>query len=118
MDLPSSLVTTYAEVYVRGLLHSGHGLPCWEPAPHDIDSDPKGAVPGDVGTYTIDRSFNKIFNLWESEDVIRSLANIYSQGSYQPLQGRVTRRDILSKGETIRDGVYLNSPAPAASPEE
>lgn len=113
MVLPPSLVATYPEVYVRGLLDSGLGLPCWEPAPHDVDPERRGVIPGDVGIYTIDRSSKKLFNLWESEGAIRILAALYSCGPYKPMQGQITREPILNPGETIITGASVDSPVAA-----
>ncbi|KAJ3512786.1 hypothetical protein NMY22_g15232 [Coprinellus aureogranulatus] len=95
LELPAGMAPTYAEIYVRGLLHSGYGLACWEPAPHgnDAEGSSGGVMPGDVGTYSVDRSFTKLFNIWEDEAELRN-------------------------GETIVDGVSQNSPANETSPDQ
>ncbi|KAJ3527699.1 hypothetical protein NMY22_g9684 [Coprinellus aureogranulatus] len=110
VDLPPANNPSYAEVYVRGLLHSGYGLPCWEPAPHDSDSERTGVMPGDVGTYTVNGSFRKLFNLQDDEKAIRELATVCSRGSYFAMRQHIRRESIIEEGETIVNGVSSDSP--------
>lgn len=63
-----------AEAYVRCMLSSGKGLACWKPGPRHPIKDGEGIVPGDVGKYTVEGGFKKIFNLWEDAVSIQSTA--------------------------------------------
>ncbi|TEB28198.1 hypothetical protein FA13DRAFT_815757 [Coprinellus micaceus] len=56
--------TASHDVYVNTLLAKGLGLPCWEPRPSDPPNQPRGVVPGDVGMYTTEGGFQRVFNLW------------------------------------------------------
>lgn len=53
------------------MLQSGsHGLACWYPPPRGL-SRPVNA--GDVGTFSARDGFRFIFNIWEDEELIRSM---------------------------------------------
>jgi hypothetical protein len=56
----------YAEIYIRSMLPSKAGLPCWDPEPRGSVGE-RGIVPGDVGTFDLMDGFTKIFNIWEDE---------------------------------------------------
>ncbi|KAJ3505321.1 hypothetical protein NMY22_g17625 [Coprinellus aureogranulatus] len=118
IDNSSSFGATIPEVYVRKLFNSGHGLPCWQPEPRGFDPEKRGALPGDVGTYTVKKGFEKLFNLWECQDAIQTLASVYSSGSHQPLLGQITRELLLQKGEVVCNGCLTESPVVSSSPAE
>ncbi|TEB26709.1 hypothetical protein FA13DRAFT_1007808 [Coprinellus micaceus] len=116
-DLPLSLkpalgTPTPAEIYVCDLMCSGHGLPCWDPRPRQDELQPAGIVPGDVGTYSVDDGFKKLFNLWDVEDIIRGIATTYCEGTYEPLGGTSKIKPELGAGTIIAPGADCRSPTP------
>lgn len=62
---------TSGEVYVYTMLHAGQGLPCWKPRPREPLRAGEGVTPGDVGVFSVEGGFKKIFNLWEDEVAIQ-----------------------------------------------
>ncbi|KAJ3522620.1 hypothetical protein NMY22_g11815 [Coprinellus aureogranulatus] len=119
MDVPLSSAPTPPEIYVSGLLKAGLGLPCWSPAPSLTNQQSEGVVPGDVGLYTVDKHFKRIFNLWEDELAIRALAKSGSTAQYQPLRGRAVGPErALEERETILEGAYCIYSATASSTQE
>ncbi|KAJ3501320.1 hypothetical protein NMY22_g18969 [Coprinellus aureogranulatus] len=100
----SSHLTT-PQVYVRSMLKAGEGLACWRPRPVVPHCGPKGVVPGDVGTYSADGGFKKIFNIWEDENKICQID--ISGGDAFRLPSRVIAIDpeAIPQGFTITEGV-------------
>ncbi|KAJ3550508.1 hypothetical protein NMY22_g429 [Coprinellus aureogranulatus] len=95
-----------AEVYVRSLLESGNGLPCWDPRPHGQNGSAAGIAPGDVGIYTADRGFEKLYNLWDDEIGIQALAESLEGEAYRPPKRTIIQRQSgLHEGEVITRGV-------------
>lgn len=91
-----------AELYIRSMLPSRKGLPCWHPRPRGPFVGENGIVPGDVGTFSAADGFNKIFNLWDDER-IRKLSS--PEGTYEPPSREIiVYQDELAEGDTIVDG--------------
>ncbi|KAF6741629.1 hypothetical protein DFP72DRAFT_942477 [Ephemerocybe angulata] len=96
------------------MLSSGMGLACWNTKPH---AGAVGPALGDVGTFTAQDGFNKIFNLWDDEESIRKTARSTSPGNYyrsppmrtkKTIHGRSKRGDIV-KSLGIRGNVIYRS---------
>ena len=97
-----------AEVYVRGLLESGNGLPCWNPKPRNRDAETKGIVPGDVGIYTAELGFEKILNLWEDEMEIQAVGRSMGAAPYRPPKRTIVyRRNAIEEGEVVAQGACV-----------
>ncbi|KAF5322967.1 hypothetical protein D9611_009329 [Ephemerocybe angulata] len=103
-----------AEIYVGSMLSSGMGLACWNTKPH---AGAVGPALGDVGTYSAQDGFIKIFNLWDDEESIRKTARTMGIGSYdrpipmrtkRTIQGRSKRGDIV-KSLGMRGNVVYKS---------
>ncbi|KAF5329186.1 hypothetical protein D9611_013196 [Ephemerocybe angulata] len=99
-----------AEIYVGSMLSSGMGLACWNTKPH---AGAVGPALGDVGTFSAQDGFIKIFNLWDDEESIRKTARTTGIGNYyrptpmrtkRTIQGRSKRGDIV-KSLGIRGNV-------------
>lgn len=101
----SGLLTdaTQSEVYIRSMLTSGKGLASWRPGPPDGVAGRRGVVPGDVGTFRANDGFQRIFNLWEDQDAIRS-SGIFGETYTPPKMDAVTHKGDLSAGDTIARG--------------
>ena len=65
---PPAAVRTSGEIYVSTMLKTGNGLACWKPRPRKPIVNGVGILPGDVGTYTVEGGYRKIFNLWDHGD--------------------------------------------------
>lgn len=92
---------TTPEIFLCSLLGSGKGLPCWQPKPRKPFSGERGVVPGDVGTYSAEGGFEKLYNLWEDEVAIRERAAQFGE-TYQLHEKTVTLNDSeLSKDDII-----------------
>ncbi|KAJ3526790.1 hypothetical protein NMY22_g10030 [Coprinellus aureogranulatus] len=102
--------TALHEVYVRTLLCSGYGLPCWEPNPRDPEAQPNGVLPGDVGTYTVKSGFKKTFNIWDAEASIQAIskASRTAIASQLPEREITTRLHALQMGEALFHGVRMS----------
>lgn len=86
-----------AEIYMRSMLSSNAGLPCWDPRPYGRVGD-RGIMPGDVGTFDLGNGFDKIFNIWEDDF------------AYQPPRWEWTTRPLFSAGDTIvSDGISADA---------
>ncbi|KAF6744335.1 hypothetical protein DFP72DRAFT_929795 [Ephemerocybe angulata] len=96
------------------MLSSGMGLACWNTKPH---TGAVGPVLGDVGTFSAQDGFIKIFNLWDDEKSIRKTARTTGIGNYyrpspmrtkRTIQGRSKRGDIV-KSLGMRGNVVYKS---------
>ncbi|KAJ3548251.1 hypothetical protein NMY22_g1334 [Coprinellus aureogranulatus] len=98
------------EVYVRSMLCQGQGLACWEPRSYEPETQPEGVIPGDVGTYTTDDGFQKIFNLWDDMDAIRRISQTLLSDSGPHGLGRSIKRmpDKLDKGRIFACGASVS----------
>lgn len=94
---------TIPEIYLCSLLGSGRGLPCWQPKPQSTlrTGKERGVVPGDVGIYSVEEGFQKLFNLWEDGAAIQERARLLDE-TYE-LPGRAVTIDIdeVSEGDII-----------------
>ncbi|KAJ3545658.1 hypothetical protein NMY22_g2349 [Coprinellus aureogranulatus] len=96
---------TTPQVYVRSMLKSGNGLPCWKPRPRKPSTHQRGTVPGDVGTFSAEGSFKKTFNLWDDEEALRRSASSSNGKSFHLPSRHVTvSPDEIPRGNTIADG--------------
>ncbi|KAJ3535850.1 hypothetical protein NMY22_g6296 [Coprinellus aureogranulatus] len=100
----SSHLTT-PQVYVRSMLKAGEGLACWRPRPVVPHCGPKGVVPGDVGTYSADGGFKKIFNIWEDENKICPIDLSGSDVFRLPSRVIAVDPEAIPQGFTITEGV-------------
>jgi hypothetical protein len=71
--------------------------------PLEDPSQPRGVVPGDVGTYTVESGFRKLFNLLEDALIIHEIAQtiLASQSSGY---SRGAREDVISQKEILKQG--------------
>ncbi|KAF5326064.1 hypothetical protein D9611_000876 [Ephemerocybe angulata] len=99
-----------AEIYVGSMLSSGMGLPCWNTEPHAGEVGPALA---DVGTFSAQDGFIKIFNLWDDEEAIRRTARTIGLNGYESLvrrntwkQGRPKRGDIVKSPGISGNVIY------------
>jgi len=99
---------------VRCLLAKGKGLPCADPRPHPLIGE-SGVDVGDVGIFTCEDGFQKLFNLWDKQVYNSVETSLYPEFSVQPKQGLVPvpplsaracrhREDKLEEGEIIMTG--------------
>lgn len=98
------------------MLKAGEGLACWRPRPIKPYSGQRGVVPGDVGTYSAEGGFKRIFNLWDDEELIGRL----DDGCSFPLPPRnlAVDPDAIPKGFTITEGVDSREISPEVPAEE
>ncbi|RXW20158.1 hypothetical protein EST38_g5689 [Candolleomyces aberdarensis] len=89
------------------MLTSGKGLASWSPRPRDPLGE-RGVVPGDVGTFSAQHGFKKIFNLQEDKGAIRS-SKIFGKNYSLPKMHVVTHKEELSVGETIVKGTSVKT---------
>ncbi|KAF6747374.1 hypothetical protein DFP72DRAFT_609206 [Ephemerocybe angulata] len=92
---------TTPEIFLCSLLGSGKGLPCWQPKPRKPFVGKHGVVPGDVGTYSAEGGFKKIFNLWEDEAAIQDRARLFGEIYRLPEKTITIDHDELSKDDII-----------------
>ncbi|KAJ3520890.1 hypothetical protein NMY22_g12543 [Coprinellus aureogranulatus] len=99
---------TTPDVYVSRMLKSGKGLACWQPRPRKPNGDEfaYGTIPGDVGTFTSEGGFKKIFNIWDDDLSVRKTAKISDAGAgYQlPPRSIIISRSALGEGDTVVQG--------------
>lgn len=94
---------TKAEIYVRSMLVEGKGLACWHPEPRKPYAGKRGVAPGDVGTYSACGGFEKIFNLWEDDHVLREADD--SGREYSPPSDEiVVHEEEYSLEDTVVQG--------------
>ncbi|KAJ3508600.1 hypothetical protein NMY22_g16558 [Coprinellus aureogranulatus] len=99
---------TTPDIYVSRMLKSGKGLACWEPRPRwKHNAGDCGTVPGDVGTFTSDGGFRKLFNLWDDDESVRKTAeSSKDKTEYQlPPRNVILSQSSLMKGDTVVQGV-------------
>ena len=94
-----------AEVYIQALSRaSTRGLPCWQPMPSTL-SGTEGAVPCDVGTFSADDGFKKMFNLKDDAASIRETGQACGREVYDPPRSNDIRsKDALQAGDTVSHG--------------
>ncbi|TEB30413.1 hypothetical protein FA13DRAFT_1733724, partial [Coprinellus micaceus] len=100
---------TPGEAYVSAMLHAGKGLPCWKPRPRRPIRDGVGVIIGDVGIFSIEGGFRKIFNIWDDEDFIRNSPSASSYGLPYQAPSRpwpFTEPNELVQGESVVRGVW------------
>ncbi|RXW14218.1 hypothetical protein EST38_g11639 [Candolleomyces aberdarensis] len=86
---------------------SGKGLASWDPRPRKPYATERGVSPGDVGTFSAEGGFKKIFNILDDERFMRAL-NV-SRDAYPPLKlNVVTHAEELPLGHTIVQGTSTN----------
>jgi hypothetical protein len=95
-----------AEVYVRSMLDSIHGLALWEPRPPDAGE--RGIVPGDVGILSATGGFRQIFNVWADAEAITG-ANLSSHSYDPPEMNIVTHGEVLLPSEPITQGTTIET---------
>ncbi|KAF6750411.1 hypothetical protein DFP72DRAFT_514486 [Ephemerocybe angulata] len=112
---------TTPQIYVYSMLGSGRGLACWKPCTHNSVSSRRrvfpsisdsestagwgGVIPGDVGTYDAERGFSKVFNLWEDDEAIRSMAkDIYQRIYTTPDDDIKISESDFRRGDTVAQG--------------
>ncbi|TEB19849.1 hypothetical protein FA13DRAFT_305051 [Coprinellus micaceus] len=119
-ELPPHRHSPIFHIYVRALLAEGYGLPCWKPAPSDPEAQPKGVVPGDVGTYTAEGGFRRTFNLFDNADVIHKIAQrtqtCIQVSHCNPSPETFTRPGMLPKGEVMVEGASSRKPSYSPPP--
>lgn len=64
-----------------------------------MEGGKNGTAPGDVGVYTADRGFEKLFNIWDDELGIQTVAESLGGVPYQP-----PKRTLLLRQNTLREG--------------
>lgn len=102
--LESQNLTT-PQVYVRSMLKSGKGLACWKPRPRKPNSGLRGTVPGDVGMFSAEGGFKKIFNIWDDEELLRRATSASGGLSFRlPSRSTVIEPEDIPQGSTIVDG--------------
>ncbi|KAF5342011.1 hypothetical protein D9611_001239 [Ephemerocybe angulata] len=105
---------TTPEIYVSNMLGTGKGLACWQPRPRKPYAGETGAIPGDVGTYSAEGGFKKIFNLWDDEVALANKANELYQTTYRaPERNVFIDESEMQQDETIVSGassdiLYMN----------
>ncbi|KAF6761115.1 hypothetical protein DFP72DRAFT_880124 [Ephemerocybe angulata] len=94
---------TIPEIYLCSLLGSGRGLPCWQPSPQSAlrTGKDRGVVPGDVGIYSVEEGFRKLFNLWEDGAAIQERARLSGETYELPERAVTIDIDELSRGDII-----------------
>lgn len=99
--------TSKGEAYVTSMLFSGKGLALWQPRPRYPIKDGEGVMLGDVGLYSVQEGFQKIFNLWDDEAAIRQTGaaetNLYPY-SIPPKAPNVVNKAEHLEGDTIVQG--------------
>jgi hypothetical protein len=88
------------------MLASGNGLACWQPRPQAPIKDGEGVIPGDVGIFSVQEGFQKLFNIWDDEDSMRrtAITQAYRAPYNVPTKiGNITRREY-SEGDTVVEG--------------
>lgn len=98
---------TIPEVYVCSMLGSGNGLACWNTRPRRPVAGENGVIPGDVGTFTAEGGFKRMFNLWIDEETIRLTTAGLGKAEYRSPPSLVeVACDAFMKGSTIAQGAY------------
>lgn len=87
------------------MLKSGKGLACWRPSPRNPKFNPRGTVPGDVGTFNAEGGFKKVFNLWDDERSLQSGARSSGNMPFRlPSRSITTESNEIRQGRTIAEG--------------
>lgn len=107
----SPSMNTPGEVYIRKMLHAGKGLPCWKPEPREPLNHGEGVIPGDVGIFSVEGGFRKVFNLWDDEILIQSspAARSYHLRYEIPPKPKVyVKASELDEGKALVEGLWYN----------
>jgi hypothetical protein len=96
---------TRAEIYVRSMLRSGHGLACWNPKPRNPLVPGKGVTPGDIGTFTPVYGFKKIFNIWDNESLGDQVVQSPRYLAQAPSRLIRVHQAELREGDTVCEGI-------------
>ena len=89
------------------MLGFGLGLACWKPGPQGRIVRRQGSIPGDVGTFSPEGGFKRLFNIWDDEDALRTTGRAISdRATYRSPEGRLysTTQDGLHGGDTLVRG--------------
>lgn len=63
-------------------------------------------MPGDVGTYTPEDGFRKMFNIWDDAESIRVSASALMESSYEPPpNGMIHHPGKMDVGDIISEGL-------------
>lgn len=94
------------------MLHAGRGLPCWQPRPREPLKDGEGVIPGDVGIFSVEDGFMKIFNLWDDEVSIRGSpagASYHLRYAIPPKPELVVETHELDEGQALVHGAWFET---------
>ncbi|KAJ3527936.1 hypothetical protein NMY22_g9598 [Coprinellus aureogranulatus] len=103
---------TFGEVYVYSMIHAGKGFPCWKPEPREPLKAGEGVMPGDVGIFSVEGGFTKVFNIWDDETSIQeSEASRLAQAPYKapPRHAPFIRPNELVKGKALVAGAWYET---------
>lgn len=102
-QFPAFLTTP--DNYVFHMLRSGKGLPCWQPRPWKPLTRESGTIPGDVGIYTAERGFKRLFNIWDDDEAVLRTGRRYSETDYElPERAVVVAESGLFEGDAVVHG--------------
>ncbi|TEB28192.1 hypothetical protein FA13DRAFT_1776059 [Coprinellus micaceus] len=109
--LRDTLNTAPQDVYVHTLLQERLGLPCWEPRPLDMENYPAGVLPGDVGTYTIEGGFERLFNLFADKETLCAIQKNCDDMICRDFTGSLRRTaEWMRRGDAIAYGASTEKP--------
>jgi hypothetical protein len=109
--LRDTLNTAPQDVYVHTLLQERLGLPCWEPRPSDMENYPTGVLPGDVGTYTIEGGFERLFNVFEDKETLCAIQKNCDDMICRDFTGSLRRTaEWMRRGDAIAYGASTEKP--------
>jgi hypothetical protein len=68
--------------------------------------DGRGVTPGDVGIFSVQEGFQKIFNIWDDEGAMRQTAATqgYEASYHAPTRRKNIIRKEYSQGDTVVQG--------------
>lgn len=99
-----------AQAYVRNMMSQGLGLPSWDASPAP------GISCGDIGVYTQETGFKKIWNLWDMDDVIRDALGIDPTTEEVSLPERITNSEagmpVWGLGDSLAIGAEVEYTKP------
>jgi hypothetical protein len=102
-QFPAFLTTP--DIYVFHMLRSGKGLPCWQPRPWKPLAGESGTILGDVGIYTAERGFKRLFNVWDDDEAVLRTGQRYSEADYElPEREVVVAESGLFEGDAVVHG--------------
>lgn len=104
LNEPPAYLTT-PDIYVLNMLRTGKGLACWQPRPRKPLANKTGTVPGDVGIFTAEGGFKKLFNIWEDDEAVRATGRGWCSTAYQlPERDVVITESVLARGDAVAQG--------------